>query len=142
MIFGNPNAIPMSRVVQLSEAASIGLHSMILIARSDELINVNKIAEMTGASRNHLAKVLQRLVKANLLRSSRGPSGGFLLKKKPEEISILEIYETIEGSIETNGCPMDRPVCPFEKCLVGGVVKKATEDFRNHFKKHSLKDYL
>ncbi len=100
------------------------------------------MAEMTGASRNHLAKVLQRLVKANFLRSSRGPSGGFLLKKKPEEISILEIYEAIEGTIDTGGCPMDHPICPFEKCLMGGIVKKASEDFKTHFKKHTLKDYL
>jgi Rrf2 family protein len=132
----------MSRVVQLSEAASIGLHGMILIARSKNLINVNQIADMTGASRNHLAKVLQRLVKANYLKSSRGPSGGFLLRKKPEEISLLEVYEAIEGSIESDGCPMERSVCPFEKCLVGGIVKKTSEDFRNHFKKHTLKDYI
>ncbi|MFH0865979.1 MAG: Rrf2 family transcriptional regulator [Bacteroidota bacterium] len=132
----------MSRVVQLSEAASIGLHSMILIARSKELINVNQMAEMTGASSNHLAKVLQRLVKVNFLRSSRGPSGGFLLKKKPEEISILEIYEAIEGTIDIGDCPMDRPICPFEKCLIGSIVKKTSEDFKTHFKKHTLKDYL
>ncbi|HNW97980.1 MAG TPA: Rrf2 family transcriptional regulator [Bacteroidales bacterium] len=132
----------MSRIIQISEAASIGLHSMVLIARSKELINVNHIAEKTGASANHLAKVLQRLVKANFLISSRGPSGGFLLKKKPEEISILDIYEAIEGPINTSGCPMDRPVCPFDKCLMGGIIKKASEDFNSYFKKHTLKDYL
>lgn len=132
----------MAKVIQLSEAASIGLHSMVLIARSNELINVGQIAEKTGASRNHLAKVLQRLVKANFLRSSRGPSGGFLLKKKPDEISVLEIYEAIEGTIETTGCPMDRPICPFEKCHIGVVIQKASEDFRNHFEKHTLKDYV
>jgi Rrf2 family protein len=132
----------MSRIVQLSEAVTIGLHSMVIIARSKELINVNKIAELSGASRNHLAKVMQRLVKANFLRSSRGPTGGFILKKKPEDISILAIYEAIEGTIETSGCPLEQQVCPFEKCLMGGIVKKTSEEFVSYFKKQTLKDYL
>jgi Rrf2 family protein len=132
----------MSRIVQLSEAVTIGLHSMVIIARSEELINVNKISEITGASKNHLAKVLQRLVKANFLRSNRGPAGGFLLKKKPEEITIISIYEAIEGIIETDGCPLEQKVCPFTKCLMGGIVKKTTEEFISYFKKQTLKDYL
>jgi len=132
----------MSRIVQLSEAVTIGLHSMVIIARSEELINVNKISESTGASKNHLAKVLQRLVKANFLCSNRGPAGGFLLKKKPEEITILSIYEAIEGNIETAGCPLEQKVCPFTKCLMGGIVKKTTDEFISYFKKQTLKDYL
>ena len=132
----------MSRIIQLSEAATIGLHSMIIIARSKEIINVNKISELSGASKNHLAKVLQRLVKANFLYSSRGPTGGFLLKKNPEEISILDIYEAIEGNIESTGCPMEQKLCPFDKCLVGNIVKKVTDDIVTYFKKQTLKNYL
>jgi Rrf2 family protein len=132
----------MSRIVQLSEAATIGLHSMVIIARADELINANNIAEQTGASKNHLAKVLQRLVKAGFLESTRGPSGGFLLKKKPREITILQIYEAIEGKIETSGCPLNQSVCPFDKCLVGGIVKDVSEHFIKYIKKATLKDYL
>jgi Rrf2 family protein len=132
----------MSRIVQLSEAATIGLHSMVLIARSKELINVNQMAEQTGASKNHLAKVLQRLVKANFLRSSRGPTGGFILKKKPEDITVLAIYEAIEGTIDTSGCPMEQAICPFEKCLMGTIVQKVTEDIVSYFKKQTLKDFI
>ena len=132
----------MPRIIQLSEAATIGLHSMIIIARSKEIINANKISELTGASKNHLAKVLQRLVKANFLYSSRGPTGGFLLKKKPEEITILAVYEAIEGNIESAGCPMEQKTCPFDKCLVGNIVKKLTDDIVANFKKQTLKNYL
>lgn len=132
----------MSRIVQLSEASTIGLHSMVLIARSNEIINVNKIANLTGASRNHLAKVMQRLVKAGFLKSTRGPSGGFVLKKEAGEITILEIYEAIEGTIETEGCPMEQPICPFSKCLLGNIIKKVSEDVRSNFSSVTLKDYL
>ncbi len=132
----------MSRIVQLSEAVTIGLHSMVLIARAGEIINVNHISEQTGASRNHLAKVMQRLVKAGFVKSNRGPSGGFVLKKKPKDISVLQIYEAIEGKIETSGCPMDQQLCPFDKCLVGGIVKDVSEDFIKYIKKTTLQDYI
>lgn len=132
----------MSRIVQLSEASTIGLHSMVLIARSKEMINVNKIAGLTGASKNHLAKVMQRLVKAGFLKSTRGPTGGFILKKKPSEITILNIYEAIEGIIETEGCPMEQPICPFNKCLLGNIIREASEMVKNNFKNMTLQDYL
>ena len=132
----------MSRIVQLSEAATIGLHSMVLIARAKEIINVNKISELTGASRNHLAKVMQRLVKAGFLKSTRGPSGGFLLKIPASEITVLQIYEAIEGVIESYGCPMEQPICPFQKCLLGNIIKKVSNDIKTNFKEQTLQDYI
>jgi Rrf2 family protein len=132
----------MSRIVQLSEASTIGLHSMVLIARSKDIINVNKISDLTGASKNHLAKVMQRLVKAGFLKSTRGPTGGFVLKKQASEITILNIYEAIEGVIETSGCPMDQPICPFDKCLLGNIIREASENIRDNFKNVTLQDYL
>ena len=132
----------MSKIVQLSEAVSLGLHSMILIARSPKLINVNKLAEATGASKNHLAKVLQRLVKANYLSSARGPTGGFILNKKPGEITILDIFESIEGKLDVDCCPLSRPICPFNECLVGTIVKKTSDEFVKYFSEKTLKDYL
>jgi Rrf2 family protein len=132
----------MSRIIHLSEAVSLGLHSMVIIAKAGKLTNANVIAEVTGASKNHLAKVLQRLVKANFLKSLRGPSGGFLLKKAPKEISILDIFEAIEGPIDTEGCPLDRPVCPFDNCMMDDMVINVSEDFKKFFKKKTLRDYL
>ena len=78
----------MSNIVQLSEAASLGIHAMVIIARNEGIINANQISEMTGSSRNHLAKVMLTLAKYGLVKSLRGPAGGFVLAKKPEEISV------------------------------------------------------
>jgi Rrf2 family protein len=132
----------MSKIVTLTEAASIALHGMIIVAKSDSLVNVVEIAEMTGSSKHHVAKIFQRLVKDNFLNSHRGPTGGFTLKKKPEEISLLELYESIEGKIEVTNCPHDKAVCPFNLCIMENVTKKMTTDFRDHLIKHTLADYL
>ncbi len=132
----------MSKVVTLSEAASIALHGMILIARSESSVNVIHIAERTGASRHHVAKIMQRLAKNNYLVSHRGPSGGFSLKKNPSEITFLEIYESIEGSIEITPCPLDKPVCPFDKCIMNNVTNQMTRQFRDHLRKQTLDQYI
>jgi len=132
----------MAKIVTLSEAASIALHSIILIARSDTSINVIQIAEMTESSKHHVAKVLQRLVKENFLSSYRGPSGGFSLKKKPEEITFLDIYEAIEGKLEITVCPLEKQVCPFDRCLMNNVTNKMTADFKSYLQNQTVDKYL
>lgn len=132
----------MSKVVSLSEAASIALHGTILVARSEGGMNVMKIAEATDTSRHHVAKVMQRLVKAGYLTSQRGPNGGFVLKKQPKEITFLEIYETIEGTIEITSCPMNKQICPFDKCIMNNVTSKMTKEFREYLSEQTLDMYL
>jgi len=131
----------MSRILSLSEAASIAIHGMILVAQSDKLVNVNHIAELTSSSRHHVAKVFQRLVKEGFINSNRGPSGGFSLKMDPTDISFLNIYEAIEGKIVITKCPLDKPICPFKKCIFENVIKDLTLDFRNYLEKQTLDQY-
>lgn len=132
----------MSKIVSLSEAASIALHGMILIARQKEGMNVTKIAEQTSTSKHHVAKVMQRLVKSGYLTSHRGPNGGFELKVPTEKINFLDVYETIEGKIEINTCPMDKPVCPFDKCILNNVTSKMSKEFREYLSSQTLDQYI
>jgi Rrf2 family protein len=132
----------MSKIFSMSDAASIAIHSMVLIARAENGINAVKIAEISGFSKNHISKVLQRMVKAGLLKSVRGPAGGFSLKVEPETINLLQIYEAIEGSLEVTDCPMAHEICGFNNCIMGNVVNKMTIEFKKFLNEQSLKDYL
>lgn len=132
----------MAKVFSLSEAASIALHGVILIAQEKEGLNVIKIAERTDTSKHHVAKVMQRLVKAGYLTSQRGPSGGFVLRKDPKDINFLEIYEAIEGPIEVTDCPMDKQICPFDKCIMNNVTSKMTIEFRSFLSNQTIAHYL
>ncbi|MDP3442947.1 MAG: Rrf2 family transcriptional regulator [Ignavibacteria bacterium] len=132
----------MSKIVTLTEAASIALHGMIIVAKTGGKSNVVQIAEITNSSKHHVAKIFQRLVKDNFLESHRGPAGGFSLKKDPAKITLLEIYESIEGRIEVTTCPHDKQICPFDKCIMENVTRKMTVDFKEHLSKNTLADYL
>ena len=132
----------MSKIVSISEAASIALHGVVLIAMADSLVNVGYIAEKIGSSRHHVAKVMQRLVKDGFLMSHRGPTGGFALTKKPSEITFLQLYEAIEGKITLSKCPLDKPVCPFDKCIMNGITKTMTIEFKKYLSEQTLDLYL
>ncbi len=130
----------MSKIFNISEAATIAIHSMGVIARSRQLLNVQQIADITGFSKNHTAKVLQQLVKNDFLKSERGPKGGFLLKKNPELISLIEIYRVIEGDIDVSEtqCKMHCDNCPFSTCLFGGLSEKFSREFKEYLTEKTL----
>lgn len=132
----------MSQILQLSEAALIALHAMAVIARSEELQSTGKIAKIIGASENHLSKVLQRLTKANFITSIRGPKGGFKLVRTPEEITLLDIYEVIEGKAEVKKCLVSGNSCPFGHCIFGNLNNKFYSEFVEYFKNKTLKDFM
>lgn len=132
----------MARIVSYSEAASIGMHGMVLIARAGDVINVQKIAETTNSSKHHVAKVMQRLVKDGFLLSNRGPQGGFILNSDPKTITLLQIYESIEGEVKVLNCPHEKPICPFDKCILGTVVPQMTTLFRDQLAATTLFDLM
>ena len=133
----------MAKVVSMSEAASIALHGMILVGRSKGVsINVDQISEITSSSRHHVAKVMQRLAKDGFVGSYRGPNGGFFLLRKAEEISLLEIYEAIEGKVIPTTCPMDKQVCNFDRCFMNNIAADLTLQFKNYMQGQTLANYL
>ncbi len=133
----------MAKLLNITEAVTIALHSMVIIARNDsKQVNVNYISEKTGSSKYHVAKILQKLVKDGFLGSHRGPAGGFYLTHEPAEISLLEIYEAIEGKIINSKCPMNKDKCPFGDCLFEDMTIKMTEEFVKYLQEHTLQHYM
>lgn len=131
----------MAKIFTLSEASHIAIHSMILIMNSGARLNANQIADRLGASRHHTSKVLQRLVKDQMLSSGRGPTGGFNMKKKPSDITLYDIYKSIEGEIHEVVCPIENRVCPYDKCIFGGFGKKITSEFKEYLENSILSNY-
>ncbi|MCU4176536.1 RrF2 family transcriptional regulator [Carboxylicivirga sp. N1Y90] len=132
----------MSKIVTLSEAASIALHAMVLIARSEKKLNVNQISEAIESSKHHVAKVMQRLAKEDFVASNRGPSGGFVIKIDPAKLSLLAIYEAIEGKVTIQSCPGDKRSCIIGTCMLGDLSKNMTREFKEYMESHFLTEYM
>jgi len=122
-----------ARILHISDAASLALHAAVLLASSSPRpLRSKEIADTIHASETHLSKVLQRLARAGLVRSTRGPKGGFVLADDPEAISLLDIFEAIEGPLRPTTCLLDKPLCDGRCCIFGGTLQKAGEIVRRH----------
>lgn len=114
----------MSHLMKVSEAASLALHSMAYLAGNPGVnVSTRQIAERLKVSEAHLSKVLQRMAQAGLVKSSRGPKGGFTLKIPAESITLLDIFETIEGRLEATDCLLGIPICNGTYCILGGAFE-------------------
>ncbi|MDI6829666.1 MAG: Rrf2 family transcriptional regulator [Armatimonadota bacterium] len=110
-------------MLRISDAAALAFHTMVLLAQSQaKLTSVHDIANTLDASENHLAKVCQRLAKAGLIESVRGPRGGFRLAKPPTDIALIDIYEAIEGPFKPLDCFLRKPICQKDKCIFGDLI--------------------
>ncbi len=132
----------MPSIINFSEAASIGIHGIIILARTGEPINAIELSKRLGKSKHHIGKVMQRLVKTGFLDSYRGPTGGFKLKRNPEEVSMYEIYAAIEGEVEITDCQNANPICPFNKCIHNNVVKILSTNFVDYMRNERLSEYI
>ena len=122
----------MSGILKISEAAVLGLHAMVFIAKNhDKMATTKEIAGFHNASLAHLSKVMQRLVRAGMVKSVRGPKGGFKLGENGEKITLLQIYELFEGPIDMNNCLFDISVCGRKNCVFGNLIKEVNTMTKN-----------
>ena len=129
----------MSSMLKISEAAVLALHGMAyLAANPDKLSPTREIAARLRVSEAHLSKVLQRLTKAGFVKSIRGPRGGFMLGKASDEISLLDVYESIDGQLVPSRCLFGNPVHSPVDCILGGLLETIDEQVRDYLAETKL----
>jgi Rrf2 family protein len=132
-------------MLKISDAASLALHTMVLLAaNTDRLVSNKEIARILHVSEAHLSKVLQRLSKVGLVYSVRGPNGGFKLNKASDKIALLEIYEAIEGPLVPCNCLLETQVCSERGCILGGILSEINFQIKDYLQKTTLNllDYV
>lgn len=138
---GRPPKTEPEHILRLSEGANIGLHAVALLAKNpDRPVSSVELAEWTQASRHHLSKILTKLVKAGLIRGTRGTSGGFRLARPPAEITFLDVFEAVEGPMGQNTCPCGRGYCQRHGCLYQGLFGDIQERMRSYFQRRTFAD--
>ncbi len=110
--------------MQITRQADYALRAMLFLARRDsnQRAATSQIAEDQEIPPSFLAKIISQLSIAGLIHTSRGARGGVSLARKPEEISLLDVVEAIDGPINLNECTKDPSVCSFgESCPIHEV---------------------
>ncbi len=118
----------MTSALKISEATSLAFHAMALLsAEPDRRHPTRELAETLRVSETHLAKVMQRLAKQGIVESVRGPGGGFRLGMGVDEVTLLEIFETIEGPFNPSNCLLGGMLCGGRKCIFGELIRTVNE---------------
>ena len=108
-------------------------------------VSLRDISLRQNISLVYLEQIFSKLKKNNLVQSSRGPSGGYLLTKRPEEIKLSSIINAVDEKVKTVGCKKES-----KKGCTGKSVKCIThnlwDDLENHinsfFEKNTLRDVI
>jgi Rrf2 family protein len=132
----------MSTLLKFSEAASLALHATAIIAGWDgDQVSAGTIAGALGASQAHLSKVLMRLVRDGLVKGTPGPGGGFRLTKPPEDVTLRDVYEAIEGPLVTEGCLLGVPACGKKTCILAGLCERVGTEVSEKLSEFTLADF-
>ena len=99
--------------LRLTSAADYAIRSMLYISSLPEgrVVLRSEVAEMQKIPSSFMAKILRALVRAGLLRSSRGVHGGFSLARPASEINLLDVVEAIEGPVALTPCLPNPEAC-------------------------------
>jgi Rrf2 family protein len=107
-------------MLRLSTKGQYGVRAMFEIAQGypDKPVPIKEIAERQAVSVAYLEQILNKLKNGGLIKSIKGPGGGYLLSMKPERISISAILKELEGPVAITSC-----LDPDEGCVrVDGCV--------------------
>lgn len=117
--------------MRLTKGTDYGVRSVIYMAKQPPrtVSLVADIARHEGIPESYLAKILQDLTKEGILRSHRGAKGGFSLARPPEEITLREVIEAIEGTIALARCLNPWETCERQAtCAVYPLLLQAQEN--------------
>jgi len=100
--------------MQITRETDYAMRCILYLAgQPDKVVMLDEIAREMATPKSFLAKILQKLVKAGVVRSFRGVKGGFRLNRPPKDINLLDVIEAIEGVVALNACAVDSSVCGF-----------------------------
>ena len=130
--------------MKVSRSTGYGILALGYIAKhsNEPIILSQNIAEQYNIPLEYLLKILQQLVRARILRSKRGPRGGFSLARPMKKVSMLEVIEAIEGPLVSN---LDiAELAPKEKfgAKAEAVYVKAFEQAKAIFDKTKMSDIM
>ena len=134
------------RLPLLSQTAEHALRAVLYLARhgARRLVPATEIAEALGAPHNYLSKTLRRLAQRGLLRSVRGPNGGFGLLVHPASLSPSRVLEAVgEWGESLPTCLVaDRPCDPDDPCEVHTRWTTLVEQVLRPLEETSMADLL
>ena len=130
-------------MLKLTKKADYGLMAMKHLAEHPQpgACSAKDLAEAYRIPRELLAKILQRLVRAGLLKSQHGSHGGYVLARNPATISAFEVIRTIDGPLFITSCVTVRGNCvQHERCTIKEPMHKVNSSIEEVLRRITIAD--
>ncbi|TYQ15763.1 UNVERIFIED_CONTAM: BadM/Rrf2 family transcriptional regulator [Acetivibrio alkalicellulosi] len=134
------------RIMKISTKGRYGLRAMVDLAVNSkgEHVSLNSIAERQEISESYMEQVFSLLRKSELVKSIKGPQGGYMLSRNPSNITIGEILRCLEGSLLVYDDKKEEysKVNTVESCLKANVWDKINESINSVVDSITLEDLI
>jgi Rrf2 family protein len=113
----------------MSGGVEWSLHCCVVLTAAERPVPAQRLAELHDVSATYLAKQLQALSKAGLVRSTQGQSGGYVLTRSAADITVLDVVEAVDGARPAFVCTEIRQrgplATPPEACTAPCAISRA-----------------
>jgi len=122
-------------MLRLSTKGQYGVRAMYEIAKASGSgpVTIRKISEEQNVSVAYLEQILNKLRKSGIIKSIKGPGGGYILARDPKMISIGEILQELEGPVAITSCLDPKEGCVRVDSCVTHLLWKSLGDNIEHF---------
>ncbi|MBU3111375.1 RrF2 family transcriptional regulator [Clostridium lacusfryxellense] len=130
--------------MKLSTKGRYGVKAMVDLAINygDQPVSIKSISERQNISEYYLEQLFSSLRRAKLIKSVRGSQGGYILNRKPEEITIYDVINVLEGPIEISNCLEDQACNNIDCCATRLLWKKIKNSIDSVTTSINLKDIV
>lgn len=129
----------------VSRSLDYALRSLIQLARREgpAPLSLRELSETSFVPRSYLAKLMSTLVKGGLVVSDAGAHGGYRLARDAKAISLIDIYEAVEGNFRTVLCGHREELCDLhEDCTQVSVWVAVEQEMSEVLARRSLADFV
>jgi Rrf2 family protein len=109
----------------------------------EDPVSTREISQSEDISYQLTCKLMQKLNKAGLVKSSMGPNGGFVLNRKPTKINLAEIINVIQGPLSLSRCLLGKNVCPKQSsCPITAKLTDLQKNIGDYLQSITLDELL
>lgn len=128
----------------LSLTCKTAIKAVIYLAskfESEEKAGIKEIAEFINASEHTVGKMLQTLVKENIINSAKGPNGGFYITAKQKNQPVINVINAIDGKEVFDECGLGLSKCSsIRPCPIHNDYKKIRDQFKAMCQQNRIND--
>lgn len=128
------------KITTKSRYAIRAIYALLVMNGESEPVSLKKISEYEDISLKYLEQIFSKLKKSDIVISARGISGGYMLSKKPSEITIKQVIYAMDGPIKPVDCIDNQGCTKSSECAVNWLWFELKKDVDIFFDKITLDD--